>query len=61
MTAQEQYEQKSIMVKRTLNELQKQLKLHKQEERKDPNNWGFAGEMENVQQLLNEALEFLAG
>jgi len=44
-----------------LRDLKKKLDQHKKEQAKEPLNWGYAGDLGHVQELLAEINTFLQG
>lgn len=59
--AKKEYEDKAKAVKKLMDRLQKVLKKHESEFRKDEKDWGYVGDLGHVESELNDVVRFLRG
>ena len=55
------YDARMREVRRLMRDLDKQLSKHEARQGGDPENWGFVGDLGNVEQQLTEILRFVGG
>ena len=60
-TAMQTYEDRAQDIGALMTWLQDELEVHEAKAKADPTNWGFAGDLGNVQAKLVEILTFLSG
>lgn len=60
-TAASQYESRRREVDKLIKTLQTGLDKHEKKFAKDPDNWGYAGDLGRVEELLKEAVDFISG
>jgi len=48
-------------IKRLEKEINNLLEEHKQKQEKDPKNWGFVGDLNNISEILNQIIQFMRG
>ena len=60
-TAWEKYAERKKSIDRILNKIKGSLAQHDKKQGKDRRNWGFAGDLGNVESKLSEVLTFLGG
>jgi len=59
MTLKETYLKREESIKETLNLLKSKIKRHRNDFEKHPNNWGYVGDLCQIEKRLNEINEFL--
>ena len=58
--ANKHYKQQQFEIKKQLRRLQKLLQKHQDKQVKDKGNWCYAGDLEKINELMNEAVGFLS-
>lgn len=59
MTAQEKYNERQQSISELMKQMQELLKAHTKEQKQNPKNWGYAGELGYVEEQLQELVDFL--
>lgn len=59
LTAKQQYDEYRDDIARLMKLIQATLKTHAAEAKRDPKNWGYAGDLGHTRSQLIEALAFL--
>ena len=60
-TAAQAYDETSAAITAALNHLANGLAKHKKEAHADPKNWGYVGDLNHVNDLLQRAARFING
>jgi hypothetical protein len=60
-TAQQAYDENMAAIQEALKKLQAGLKKHRKEQAKDPANYGYAGDLSYVADLVSQAARFING
>ncbi len=60
-TASEAYHENWMAIQDQLQKLQTGLRAHKEEQKAEPNHWGFVGDLGTVLGLIQQAAQFING
>ena len=52
-----EYKMRMKQIQKALKDMQAKLKSHETKQKKDPKNWGYAGDLAHVNQALYELLD----
>ena len=59
MTLKETYSKRHANIKYALKVLKSKIKHHRSDFKKNPNNWGYVGDLSFIEKNLKEITEFL--